>query len=107
MTNRPNVNRKLRAKQGSEKWRKEFGKFYPRENANKAMLRQATGQRILLERERERYASGLHTRRFEEDEARALFVRLNADEFNFAVPSVHAIMREMKEGKWQFITAQL
>ena len=115
MGNRSDVNRKLRAKKGRLKYRLQpdsLSPLYNTRNERKALLRQATGQRILkegmleiirLHSDGDAYYRRLsdnpkrHKRRMEEDEAIILFCDL---------PSVHAIMSKMERGKWQYITAR-
>lgn len=55
MGNRPNINRKLRAKEGRKRWRQDSAAanpLYPRRNTRKDLLQRATAERIRLERGR-------------------------------------------------------
>jgi len=99
MTNRPNINRKLRAKQGQRRWRLDpyaANPLYPERNERKALLRRATGERIRLEREYEAAVQrhdGRFVFRLEEDDALARFNIM-------PIPSVFAIKQKMEKGKW-------
>lgn len=96
MANRPNVNRKHRAKIGGIKHRLEYGTFYPcRMNHKKLTLRQATAERVRLELEHEYEIRRDRNKRFEEDDARIMFMK---------IPGVHEIAYKISKGKWH--TAQ-